>query len=181
MKEFLVFWFDVLKIVFIALVIVLPVRYFLFQPFIVRGDSMEPNFYNGDYILIDELSFRFHEPKRGEVIVFRPPQNSSNPYIKRIVGLPGEEIEIKNGEIIVVNEKGKVFLDESSYLPSGINTPGSVKIILGENEYFVLGDNRQFSSDSRGFGSLQREDIVGRAFLRAWPFDSFTTIAAPLY
>lgn len=181
-KEFLFFIFETLKIVIIAAVIVIPIRYFLFQPFIVRGDSMESNFHSGDYLLTDELSYRFREPKRGEVIVFRPPNQPSTRYIKRIIGLPKETIQIQEGRIVIWRADGTSYtLDESGYLPTSTFTPGSIKISLNEEEFFVLGDNRQFSSDSRIFGVLPRKDIVGRVFFRAFPFDSFTTIAAPFY
>jgi len=143
---------------------------------------MEPNFENGDYLLIDEISFRFREPQRGEVIVFRPPNQPSTRYIKRIIGLPGETIEIKGGKIILFDKTGNSqILDESNYLPTSTFTPGNVKIILGQNEFFVLGDNRRFSSDSRTFGVLPRENIIGRVFFRAFPFASFSSIKAPSY
>jgi len=174
--------FEILEIVVIAALIVVPIRYFLFQPFIVRGDSMEPNFENGDYLLIDEISFRFREPKRGEVVVFKLPNQPSNRYIKRIIGLPGETVQIANGKVILFGENGKAqILDESNYLKNNLETPGNVKITLGNNEFFVLGDNRQFSSDSRAWGALPRENIIGRAFFRAFPFDKFSKIETPAY
>ncbi len=177
MKKFLIFIWEIIKIVIIALLIVLPIRYFLFQPFIVSGQSMKPNFEPGDYLIIDELSFRLREPKRGEVVVFRFPRNPSQRYIKRIIGLPGEEVGIEGGMVKINGE----FLDETSYLPLGIETRGVVHLKLSEDEYFVLGDNREASSDSRYWGALPKKNIVGRVFLRAWPLTAFAKFEAPHY
>ena len=181
MRTLLSFIWEILKIVIIALLIVVPIRYFLFQPFFVKGQSMEPTFEEGDYLIVDEITYKFREPKRGEVVVFKYPANPSQRYIKRIVGLPGETVEIKEGKIIIFNLKGKQILDESAYLSSGISTPGEIKITLGENEFFVLGDNRLASSDSRYWGPLPRENIIGRVFLRAWPLTALAKFETPLY
>jgi len=175
--SFLLFIWEILKIVIIALVIVIPIRYFLFQPFIVKGQSMEPNFENGNYLIIDELSFRFRDPRREEVVVFRYPRNPSQRFIKRIIGLPGEKIEIKAGSIMVNDQ----ILDESEYLPFGLQTPGNIQISLNENEYFVLGDNRISSFDSRQWGPLPRKNIIGRVYFRAWPFTALAKFEAPAY
>jgi len=163
--------------VFIALVIVIPIRYFLFQPFIVKGQSMEPNFEDSNYLIVDELSYRFRDPQRGEVVVFRYPRNVSQRFIKRIIGLPGEKIEI---EASVVMVDGKI-LDESEYFPSGVQTLGNIQISLDENEYFVLGDNRISSFDSRQWGTLPRKNIIGRVYFRAWPITDLTKIEVPSY
>jgi len=181
MKSFFAFIWEISKIVIIALVIVIPIRYFLFQPFFVMGQSMEPNFENGDYLIVDEISYRFKDPQRGEVLVFKYPENPSQRYIKRIVGLPGETIEIKDGKITIYKDGGKWTLDESSYLPSSLETPGHTQTTLEKNEYFVLGDNRYLSSDSRRWGPLPRENIIGRVFLRAWPITALAKIEAPAY
>lgn len=178
------FW-EVFKIVIVALLIVIPIRYFLFQPFLVWGQSMNPNFNNGDYLLVDELSYRFIDPKRGEVVVFNYPQKPSVRYIKRVIGLPGERIEIKEEGIIIHKDGESFFLDESDYLPQYTKTSPKkwpdISEYLGENEYFVLGDNRSASSDSRIWGVLPGENIIGRVFLRAWPLGVFAKIEAPVY
>lgn len=167
----------------IALIIVVPVRYFIFQPFIVRGASMEPNFHDGDYLIVDELSYRFRTPERGEVVVFRYPQDPSQRFIKRIIGLPGEKITVKSDKIEVIDKFGqKLTLDESSYLTGNIlswATRG--EIVLGQDEYFVLGDNRDHSFDSRKWGALKKDYIVGKALLRAWPPVALARFAAPEY
>ena len=134
------FW-EFARAVIISIVIVIPVRMYIAQPFIVDGASMEPNFAGGDYLIIDELTYNFiNEPQKGEVVVFRYPQDPSKFFIKRIVGLPGEELVVDG-----------------------------VEWKMGENEYFVMGDNSRFSLDSRSWGALPRENITGRALLRLWP------------
>lgn len=171
------FLIEIIKIVVIALVIVIPIRYFVFQPFFVRGQSMEPNFHHGDYLIVEKVSFRFREIKRGEVIVFRPSNQFASAFIKRIIGLPGETIEIRDG-IVYIQEQALV---EYTYIPKNLKTTGDIEIILAENEFFVLGDNRGASLDSRKWGALQREDIVGRVYLRAWPVNAFAVIETPLF
>ena len=180
MKKLFVFIWEITKIVIIALAIVIPIRYFLFQPFFVRGQSMEPNFENGDYLIIDEISYRFREPKRGEVIFFKYPQNPSQRFIKRIIGLPNERVEIKDNEITIYKDGLVQVLDESEYL-SFSETTGNIDISLSEDQYFVLGDNRNFSFDSRRFGILPKKEIIGRVFIRTWPFPGLAIFEAPQY
>lgn len=172
-KYWINFTWEILKIVIISLAIIIPIRYFLIQPFFVNGASMDPNFLDGDYLIIDEISYRFNDPERGDVIVFRYPLDTSQFFIKRIVGLPDEIIEIKDGKIFIYSEETpdeKVVLNESEYLEDS-HTPGNLQITLSENEYFVLGDNRRASSDSRKWGGLNEKYITGRAWIRAWPFN----------
>ncbi len=180
MKKLFVFIWEIAKITAIAALIVIPIRYFLFQPFFVKGQSMDPNFENGDYLIVDEISYRFSEPQRGEVIVFRYPEDPSHRFIKRIVGLPGEMVEIKDGKVIIYRDGVSQVLDESEYLFNAL-TAGDFQITLGENEYFVLGDNRSFSFDSRKFGVLPKDKIIGRVIFRAWPFAALTKFEAPEY
>ncbi|MDD2671492.1 MAG: signal peptidase I [Syntrophales bacterium] len=183
MLKNLAFVWEVAKIVIISLCIVIPIRYFLFQPFFVKGMSMEPNFDDGQYLIVDEITPKFDGYKRGEVIVFKFPQNPSQYYIKRIIGLPNEAIEFFDGKITIKepgNESGFV-LDEKKYLPYESVNYQNLKITLKNNEYFVLGDNREASADSRRWGTLPSKYIVGKVWLRAWPFDKFETIEAPAY
>jgi len=179
-KKTVAFVVEIVKIALFAIVIVIPIRYFLFQPFFVRGQSMDPTFENGDYLIIDEITYRFRNPERGEVIVFKAPQDPSQRYIKRLIGLPSETVKIEEGQIYIYNEQGEMVLNESEYL-SGVETAGNIDVKLKENEYFVLGDNRPFSFDSRRFGPVGRDNIIGRVALRAWPFGSMTTFEAPEY
>jgi len=177
MKKIFSFIWDLLKIVVISAAIVIPIRYFLFQPFFVKGESMEPTFESGNYLIVDEISYRFESPKRGDVIVFRYPEDPSQRFIKRIIGLPGETVEIDGGKVIIYKNGVKRALDEP-YLGSDILTQGNIRVTLGKDEYFVMGDNRPFSYDSRRFGVVPRKNIIGRVLLRALPF---TIFKAPQY
>lgn len=156
----------------IALVLAGLVRYFLVQPFFVEGASMEPNFESGEYLLIDELSYYFKPIERSQVVVFHYPLDASKYYIKRVIGLPKETVEIKNSQIVIYNDE---YLDgftlNENYLPKNLITDGQIKKKLGGNEYFVLGDNRLVSYDSRRWGALSKNNIIGRVWIRAWPFN----------
>jgi len=140
---------------------------------------MYPNFNSGDYLIINEIGYRFGEPKRGDVVVFRPPQNSGQFYIKRVIGLPGEVVKIEGGEVWVGKDEASLEKIDEKYI-DGL-TSGQELIKIQEREYFVLGDNRNASSDSRSWGVLPRENIVGKAWIRAWPMDKFELIPNPLY
>ena len=164
---------EVGKVLLVSLAIVLPIRYFIVQPFIVRGASMEPNFEDREYLIVDELSYILRDPRRGESIVFRYPRDPRQFFIKRIISLPGEQVEVKNGRVIIVNDEyPKGFTLEEPYLnPPDRTTQPDFAVSLGEGEYFVLGDNRDSSSDSRVWGKLEREYIIGKVIFRAWPLD----------
>lgn len=179
-RKYLSFGWELLKIGLIALVIVMPIRYFLFQPFIVKGESMMPNFKTGDYLIIDEISYRLSEPARGDVIVFRYPKDTSQKFIKRIIGLPGETVDIQNSKVSITKDNETFALDEE-YLSDDLKTYGDVNIILGSDEYFVLGDNREYSFDSRSWGVVPRGNIIGKAFLRIFPVASLSEITKPAY
>jgi len=181
MKGLFSFLWEIIKIVILALVIVIPIRYFLFQPFLVKGQSMEPNFHDGDYLIVDQISYRFREPERGEVIVFKYPNFPGQRFLKRIIGLAGEIIEIKNGEVKIYKGNQVLLLDEFDYLPKYLKTSGDIKVSLAENEYFVLGDNRLVSADSRSWGPLQKKYVVGRVAFRLWPITTFAKIEVPAY
>lgn len=170
------FFWELIKAFLLAMVIIVPIRYFIAQPFFVRGASMEPNFHNGEYLVIDQLSYRFRDPQRGDVVVFRYPLDESQFFIKRVVGLPGDDIHVGEGRVTISNGtyKNGVELNESRYLSPEVRTGGQFDAHLGSDEYFVLGDNRPASSDSRTWGLLKRHEIVGRAWVRAWPVDTFT-------
>jgi len=162
---------EFVKFALIAALIVIPVRMWVAQPFIVSGSSMSPNFENGEYLIVDEFSYHFREPQRGEIIIFRYPQNPSKFFIKRIIGLPEEKLEIKGDAIYVFNEEfPDGMLLKENYLPQKTQT-AHLTAELGEGDYFVLGDNRSMSSDSRIWGELPRELITGRAWIRLWPFN----------
>lgn len=163
---------EFVRFVFIVLIIVVPIRAFVAQPFIVSGHSMDPTFADGEYLIVDEISYRFHAPARGDVIVFRPPQDENRFYIKRVIGLPGETVTIEGATVIIQNESGdESFPLEEPYIQKP-GRDGKRSWTLKNDEYFVMGDNRRESSDSRSWGALPEHEIVGRAYLRLLPLRS---------
>ena len=174
LKELGLFIWDLVKVLIIAMVIILPIRYAVAQPFIVSGSSMEPTFYSGEYLIINEWSYHFNSPERGDVVVFKYPKDTSQYYIKRIIGLPGERVKIEENKVIIYNQEhpnGWVLAE--TYIPASETTlpVGDGSTTLGSDEYYVLGDNRLASSDSRFWGPVPRNDIIGKVFIRAFPFD----------
>lgn len=186
------FILEIIKVFVLALVIILPIRIFLFQPFFVQGASMEPNFEDSQYLIINEFGYKqtavdvsdfhfftvnpFRELTRQEVAVFRYPKNPSQFFIKRIIGLPGEKIQIKDGLVTIFNGENPdgFVLDESAYLSSKVKTQGEMVLTLKDDEYFVMGDNRGASSDSRSWGPVKENNIIGKVLLRAWPLDQLS-------
>ncbi len=169
-KVWLEVW-DVIKFLAPIIVIVFIVRTFIAQPFIVDGESMSPNFHTGHYLVIDEISYRLGHPQRGDVIVLRYPLDPKRFFLKRIIGLPGEHVIIRDGKVYIANaENPKGALLNEPYESQVTLAAGPYKdVTLGEDEYFVMGDNRGGSSDSRAWGILPRKNIVGRALLRLFP------------
>jgi len=170
------FFKEILKASLIALIIVVPIRFFVAQPYIVAGASMYTTFADGHYIIVDQLTYRFNDPQRGDVIIFKYPNDPSKFFIKRILGLPGETIVLRDGELLITNSststEGYVlpqpFVDDNRQ-----KTDEFIKKVLEDDEYFVMGDNRSASSDSRTWGPLQEDYIIGRAILRVLPVGGF--------
>jgi len=171
-KQILIFGWEIFKVVVISLAIIIPVRYFLIKPFYVKGASMEPNFHDYEYLIIDEINYRFNEPQRGEVVVFRYPADPSQFFIKRVIGLPGEGVRISDGKVYIINaDNPEPKMLPEDYLAPATKTFGLVDVVLGPDEYFLMGDNRTASLDSRAFGPVKRSSIIGRALLRGWPIN----------
>ena len=184
------FLLEIVKIFFLALVIIIPIRVFLFQPFFVQGASMDPTFKDGEYLIVNELGYKktdieigenkffsvrpIKNLERGDVIVFRYPKNPQQYFIKRVIALPEEKIIVANNKVTIYNRENPdgILLDEREYVDGEIETSGELSQEL-EDEYFVMGDNRPFSSDSRSWGPIKREDVIGKVLLRAWPFTQF--------
>lgn len=180
------FFWDLLKIFIIAFIITAPFRLFVAEPFVVSGASMVPTFQDKDYLIVDRWTYRNSEVKRGDVIVFKYPKDTSQYFIKRIIGLPGETVKIEKGHVVIINsDNPEGFTLPEDYLPKSTQTLGIAgrtgQQVLGSDEYFVLGDNRNASSDSRMWGILPKDDIIGRAFLRVLPFNHFGVIRGVNY
>jgi signal peptidase I len=180
MKKLLWAVLEILETIIVSVLAVFLIRSFLFQPFLVSGASMEPSFSSGDYLLIDEISYRLRPPQRGEVIVFKPPV-AGDFFIKRIIGLPNEKIRIQDGQIEIFNAQSQKITLKENYLPLNVKTSGDSEIILGANQYLVLGDNRNYSFDSRVWGPLTGDHIIGLVKLRIWPLDMAMAFEKPNY
>lgn len=163
-----------------ALALALIIRFFVAAPYVVSGSSMEPNFENWDYLITDRLTYRFDEPQRGDVVVFKLPQEPSRSLIKRVVGLPGDTITFRDDHIEITNPAHPqgFILDEPYVLSENFGGPTGISLTLGGDEFFVMGDNRRVSSDSRTWGVLPRENIVGRVLLRLFPLSQLGILPA---
>ncbi|MDB5195199.1 MAG: signal peptidase signal peptidase [Parcubacteria group bacterium] len=161
---------EILTFIVLAIIIVVPIRLFVAQPFVVEGESMHPTFESGNYLIVDELTYHLSEPKRGDVVIFRYPGDPTIFYIKRIIGLPGETVHIDHGQTSVTKTDGTSITLDESYVVSEDATY-TQDTTLGTDQYFVMGDNRPRSSDSRIWGALPKKNIVGRAYVRLLPFD----------
>lgn len=183
---------EMVKVFFLAVVIIIPVRVFLFQPFFVQGSSMEPNFEDGEYLVISEFGYKqtgitftdnlhfvvrsFKNIERQDIAVFHYPKNTEQFFIKRVIGLPGEAVEVRGGKVVIYNKTHPegFALDEHSYIGEDTITQDSPRVELKDDEYFMMGDNRMFSYDSRSIGPIKKDKIVGRVLLRAWPVERFS-------
>ncbi|MFZ3031662.1 MAG: signal peptidase I [Candidatus Moraniibacteriota bacterium] len=182
---------EMARVFLLAVVIIIPVRVFLFQPFFVQGSSMEPNFEDGEYLVISEFGYKqtkvgwtdtsfrlkpFKEIARQDVVVFRFPKNIEEFFIKRVIGLPGESVEIRRGQVLIFNQEHPdgFVLDESAYLSKAVAMQDMPRMELSAEQYFVMGDNRAHSYDSRSIGPIGKDKVIGRVLLRAWPVDHFS-------
>lgn len=161
---------ETLKFILTVAIIVIPIRTFIAKPFIVKGPSMDPTFATGHYLIIDQVSYRFSQPARGDVVVLKYPKNPKESYIKRIIGLPGETVDIKDGKVTIINAQGSTTALKDDFVDITHRISDSSKTTLLNDEYFVMGDNRAQSSDSRSWGPLPKNLIVGKAFVRLFPF-----------
>lgn len=181
-RRFLGFFLDILQVIVFAAALFLFIYLLILQPHKIKGNSMFPSFLNGEFLLTDKVSYRVGDPKRGDVVVFQAPPRESDEYIKRIIGLPGETVAIRGGHVYI---NGKLLSEP--YLDSGVYTSGGLflnenqEYVVPENQYFVMGDNRPGSSDSRSWGPVIFKKITGRAWIVYWPFNKSGKIPQPEY
>ena len=189
LRGVITFFFEIAETAILAILIFLALYLFLVRPHQIRGDSMLPNFHNGEYLLTEMVSYNLlkKEPQRGEVVVFRSPEQPNLDFIKRIIALPGEEIKLQNGRVFIINDANpEGFLLEEDYLEEETATEGRRTIDDGEvfsvgDGYVVLGDNRERSSDSREWGIIKKENIIGKVWLRYWPPEAVALIKPAFY
>ena len=178
LRQLWAFFLDFLETIVVSLAIFAVVYLFLFQPHQVEGRSMVPNFQNGEYILTDKISYRYHEPERGDVVVFHSPQDARIDFIKRVIGVPGDSVEVRQGYVYLNNQKlEEAFINEPGRVSQGRFLREGVVAEIPDGQYAVMGDNRLHSSDSREWGLVSGEMIVGRAFFRYWPMPAFGVLA----
>lgn len=175
--------FDFLQGIVVILAIMVMIYLFIMSPQEINGQSMDPTFHNGEYILTNKIEYKITDPQRGDIVIFKSPRNKDIDYIKRVIALPGETLRLSNSRFFI---NGKM-LDESAYLDPSIYTyggsylPEGVEITIPQGQYFVAGDNRPHSSDSREFGPIAKEDFIGKALFRYWPFSRVGVITNPTY
>lgn len=161
---------ELARFAIIAVLIVLPIRIFIAQPFIVSGSSMFPTFLDKDYLIVDEISYTLGEPKRNDVVIFRYPNDTKKFFVKRIIGLPNETVEIKGSVVTIKNtEYPDGFILDEPYVKN--TSENTTHFELANDEYFVMGDNRNASYDSRAWGAVPKKLLVGRALVRLWPIN----------
>jgi signal peptidase I len=166
------------QVIVIALVIAIPIRWLIAEPFIVNGASMDPTFATGQFLIVDRLTYDFSAPKRGDVIVFEYPNDPSVYYIKRIIVLPGESFSIHDGKVLVensANPKG-FYLNDSFVATDHSSYDNVATTTMDATHYFVMGDNRSQSSDSRVWGPLDRHFIIGRPIVRLLPITAISVL-----
>lgn len=176
------FFLDILQVIVFAVAIFLFVYLLIMQPHKIKGDSMQPNFPDGEYLLTDKVSYRFNEPDRGDIIVFEPPNSTGDEFIKRIIALPGETVSLKQGSVYVNDQKlNEPYITREMLTYQGVFLGDGEEVTVPVSHYFVLGDNRPHSSDSRAWGFVDEDKVTGRAWVIYWPINKAGTITSPAY
>ncbi|MFZ3020320.1 MAG: signal peptidase I [Minisyncoccia bacterium] len=170
---------DLLSFLAIVVFVIIPFRMFIAQPYLVDGSSMDPTFKNGEYLIVDEISYRFEEPKRGDVIIFHYPLDPKQFFIKRIIGLPGETVQLSAGGTTIINTEHPegIKIDEPFVV---FNKTDTLTYTLKDGQYFAMGDNRAASADSRLWGPVPRKNIVGKPVLALFPVDKIRVMPGSL-
>lgn len=181
LQKIYAFFIDTIQSILLAAAVFLVIYVFLFRPFVVQGESMYPNFQDQEHVITDLVSYRFGDPKLGDVVVFKAPPDPEKDYIKRIIGVPGDSVSVKDGQVYVNNK----LLNESAYLKDSVKTYGGAFLQDGasatvpDGDYFVLGDNRNASSDSRAWGFVKRSELIGKSFFIYWPLNKAGVVKNP--
>lgn len=176
------FFIEVIQVIVFAVSIFLFVYLLVMQPHKIKGSSMEPNFHDGEYLLTDKLSYRFGDVSRGDVVVFKAPPTYQDEFIKRVIGLPGDEVWVEGGKVYVNgNLLLEPYLQNGVYTAAGKTAQEGTHLTVPEGEFFVLGDNREHSLDSRNIGMISRDTITGRAWFVYWPISQVGSIVKPTY
>ena len=174
--------FDFLQGIVVVMAILVMVYLFIMSPQEINGESMEPNFHNGEYILTNKIAYKFHVPVRGDVVIFKSPMNKDIDYIKRIIGLPGDTVSLHDNSLWVNGQKvNEPYLAPDTPIFGGSFLHDGDSIVVPPDSYFVCGDNRAHSSDSREFGTINIQDFIGVAVFRYFPFSQMGTINRPTY
>ena len=176
------FIFDTVQVIVFSVSIFLFLYLLVFQPHKIKGDSMQPNFPNGEYLLTEKVTYRFNAPTRGDVIVFKAPVAKDDEYIKRIIGVPGDTVSLKAGKFYVNNQLlNENYLSPTLYTSGGNFLRDGATVTVPEGEYFAVGDNRPYSSDSRAWGFVPFANITGKAWIVYWPVSSIGKVPQPSY
>lgn len=179
-KKIIAAIFDFLQSIVVVMAIMVMVYLFIMSPQEISGQSMYPTFENGEYILTNKIEYKLHEPQRGDVIVFKSPRNKDIDYIKRIIALPGDTLSLQEGKYYLNGKKlAENFLSPDLYTFAGSYLQENIEVTIPSGTYFVSGDNRPHSLDSREFGPIPKEDIIGKALIRYWPVDRAGLIKNP--
>lgn len=180
-RKFYAFLLDAVQTLLVAAAVFLVIYMFLFRPFEVNGESMHPNFLDREYVLTNLVALRLGNPKLGDVIVFKAPPDPEKDYIKRVIGVAGDSVMVKDGDVYLNNQ----LLDENAFLKSDVKTYSGaflkegVPIIVPSGEFFVMGDNRPYSSDSREWGFVKQDELIGESFLVYWPISDIRFVSNP--
>lgn len=182
LKRAVAAFFDFLQGIVVILSVMVMIYLFVMSPQEINGASMEPNFHNGEYILTNKILYKFKDPQRGDVVIFKSPKNKDIDYIKRVIGLPGDTVELRSNKFYINGQPlDEPYLSPDISIFGGSYLQENKGIVVPDGVYFVVGDNRPHSSDSREFGPIAKEDFIGTAFLRYWPFNKTGVIQRPSY
>ncbi len=180
-RKIYAFLLDAVQTLLVAAAVFLVIYMFLFRPFEVNGQSMYPNFHDREYVLTNLIALKFGNPKLGDIVVFKAPDNPEKDFIKRVIGVAGDNVMIKDGDVYLNGQ----LLDQDAFLTSEVKTYAGaflkegIPVTIPQGEYFVMGDNRSYSSDSREWGFVKQDELIGKSFLVYWPISEMRLVSNP--